>query len=256
MSNLTTKDFFSKDGLFSLTVTLENGEILFDAETVAKSLGFIKVELKNGKTYESIRWERVNNYLGNFRPQLGEIKKGDFIPESAVYKLAFKASNEVAEKFQDWLAIDVIPNIRKHGAYMTDETLEKALTDPDFLIKLATQLKETKQELKEKNKFIKQIAISENSLLVREVAKIASKENIKIGEKRLYNKLREWGLVFKKSTEPTQRAIDQGLLESVEGAKETCKGVFTYKTTKVTGKGQIYIIDRLIKETTKGIQPL
>ncbi|KHO39940.1 antirepressor, partial [Clostridium tetani] len=93
-------------------------------------------------------------------------------------------------------------------------------------------------------------------LLVREVAKIASKENIKIGEKRLYNKLREWGLVFKKSTEPTQRAIDQGLLESVEGAKETCKGVFTYKTTKVTGKGQIYIIDRLIKETTKGIQPL
>ncbi|KHO39183.1 hypothetical protein OR62_06750, partial [Clostridium tetani] len=105
MSNLLTKDFFSKDGLFSLTVTLENGEILFDAETVAKSLGF--TEIKNGKEY--VRWRTVNGYLKFSQ----DVAKGDFIPEPAVYKLAFKASNEVAEKFQDWLAIDVIPNIRK-----------------------------------------------------------------------------------------------------------------------------------------------
>ncbi|WP_458693156.1 BRO-N domain-containing protein, partial [Parvimonas micra] len=68
----------------------------------------------NGKQY--IRWNRVNEYLPDDLPL---VAKGDLIPEPLVYKLAFKASNEIAEKFQDWLAIEVIPSIRKHGAYMT-----------------------------------------------------------------------------------------------------------------------------------------
>jgi len=103
--------------VFNLAVKLENGEWVFDVERVARCLGIIKKEIKNGKPYTSIRWERINEYLGNFRPQLGEIKKGDFIPEPAVYKLAFKASNEVAEKFQDWLAIDVLPQLRQTNEY-------------------------------------------------------------------------------------------------------------------------------------------
>ncbi|MDA6141418.1 hypothetical protein OSK03_26935, partial [Escherichia coli] len=70
----------------------------------------------NNKEY--IRWERVNSYLPDSFPQVG---KGDYIPESLVYKLAFKASNEVAEKFQDWLAIEVIPSIRKQGSYSIEQ---------------------------------------------------------------------------------------------------------------------------------------
>lgn len=94
--------------MFKVSIQLENGEILFDVENVARSLGL--TQKKNGTGY--VRWERVNDYLNN-SPLVG---KGDFIPESAVYKLAFKANNEVAEKFQDWLAIEVLPSIRKHGA--------------------------------------------------------------------------------------------------------------------------------------------
>lgn len=132
--------------------------------------------------------------------------------------------------------------------YLTDEKIEEVLTDPDTIIKLATQLKNERTRRLEAERFNKQIAISENSLLVREVAKIASKDNITIGEKRLWNKLREWGLIFKNSTEPMQEYIDRGYFEVVEGAKDTYKGTFTYRTTRVTGKGQVYIIKRLLKE--------
>ena len=118
-----------------------------------------------------------------------------------------------------------------------------------MVLDLRKQNEKIQKELEEKNKFINQIAISKNSLKVAEVAQIASKNGIKIGQNRLWAKLREWGLIKESSKyDPKQRYIDCGYFEIVEGAKETYKGVFTYKTTKVTGKGQVYIIDKLLKE--------
>ena len=116
-----------ENNLFQLEVKTENGESLFDVETVARSLGF--TQEKNGKEY--IRWETVNKYLKKYLSQ--EVGKNDFISEPMVYKLAFKA-----EKFQDWLATEVLPQIRKHGMYATDELLN----NPDLLIEVATKLKE------------------------------------------------------------------------------------------------------------------
>ncbi|WP_062805965.1 phage antirepressor KilAC domain-containing protein [Enterococcus pernyi] len=120
--------------LFRLEVKSENGESLFDVESVARSLGITTTTTKNGKRYENVRWSRVNSFL----PQVAEVKSGDFISEPMVYKLAFKANNEVAEKFQDWLAVEVLPSIRKNGMYATDELLN----NPDLLIEVATKLKE------------------------------------------------------------------------------------------------------------------
>lgn len=121
-----------ENNLFELEVKTENGESLFNAETVARSLGF--VEIKNGKEY--VRWRTVNGYLKKYLSQ--EVAKNDFISEPMVYKLAFKANNALAEKFQDWLAVEVLPQIRKHGMYATDELLN----NPDLLIEVATKLKE------------------------------------------------------------------------------------------------------------------
>lgn len=121
-----------ENNLFELEVKTENGESLFNAETVARSLGF--VETKNGKEY--VRWRTVNGYLKKYLSQ--EVAKNDFISEPMVYKLAFKANNALAEKFQDWLASEVLPQIRKHGMYATDELLN----NPDLLIEVATKLKE------------------------------------------------------------------------------------------------------------------
>ncbi|MEA1855622.1 ORF6C domain-containing protein [Cytobacillus sp. OWB-43] len=100
-----------KNNLFEVAAKIENDQILFDVEQVAKSLGF--TQRKGQKEY--IRWETVNRYLEKYVSQ--QVGKGDLIPEPLVYKLAFKASNELAEKFQDWLAIEVIPQIRKTGKY-------------------------------------------------------------------------------------------------------------------------------------------
>lgn len=122
-----------ENNLFQLEVKTENGESLFDVETVAKSLGI--VDVKNDVEY--VRWQRVNNYLGKNSPL---VAKGDYISEPMVYKLAFKANNALAEKFQDWLASEVLPQIRKHGMYATDELLN----NPDLLIEVATKLKEEK----------------------------------------------------------------------------------------------------------------
>lgn len=90
--------------------------------------------------------------------------------------------------------------------------------------------------------------ITENSLLVREVAKIASKYGVVIGEKKLWNTLREWGFIFKNSTEPKQIGINRGYFEVIEGQRINYNKIFTYHTTRVTDRGQEYIISRLISE--------
>lgn len=101
--------------LFKVSAKTEDEQVLFDAGQVAESLGF--TETKGNKLY--IRWRTVNAYLEKYVSQ--HLAKGDFIPEALVYKLAFKASNDLAEKFQDWLAIEVIPSIRKHGSYQVEQ---------------------------------------------------------------------------------------------------------------------------------------
>lgn len=233
------------------TIQNKDGSISINAEDTA--IGFGWYQIKNGKKYP--KWERVNSFISEFEnsPQVG---KEDYIPESVFYLLGMKASNKVAQEFQKWLAVEVIPQIRKTGGYIPineEETeqdiLAKALLIAQNTLKRKDELLKSKdKELEEKNRFINQLAASENSLLVREVAKVASKQNIVIGEKRLWAKLREWGLIFLKSTEPKQIGIDKGLFEVNEGTKESKGKVFTYRTTRVTGKGQAYIIERLLKE--------
>lgn len=178
------------------------------------------------------------------------------INESGLYSLILSSKLPGAKKFKRWVTSEVLPQIRKTGGYIPineeeseQDILAKALLIAQNTLKKKDELIKAKdKELESKNRFLNQLAASENSLLVREVAKVASKENIVIGEKRLWAKLREWGLVFKNSTEPKQVGIDKGLFEVNEGTKESKGKVFTYRTTRVTGKGQAYIIKKLIEE--------
>lgn len=122
----------------NLKVKEENGQILFDAETAAIKIGL--TQEKNNLIY--VRWERVNKLLGN-SPRVG---KGDYLTEPQLYKLAIKAESAQAENFQDWVTSEVLPAIRKHGTYMTDQTIEEVLTNPDTIIRLATDLKNERRE--------------------------------------------------------------------------------------------------------------
>lgn len=241
-----------KNEIFEVSAKFENGEVSFDVEQVARCLGITR--MKNEKVY--VRWDRLNSYLPKHSPQVG---KGDLIPEPLVYKLAFKASNDIAEQFQDWLAIEVLPSIRKHGAYMTDQVLEQAVTNPEFMIGILTKLKEEKEKLAAAQQqivqqqplvvFAEACMQSNQSLKVSEVAKMAAKHNVKIGQRQLFAKLREWNLMFKRSTEPTQLGVEKEYFEIAQGVKQKPSGEpFTWTTTYVTPKGQAYIIDRLKKE--------
>lgn len=246
-----------KNNLFEVAAKLENGEVLFEAEKVAKCLGL--TDNKNNKEY--VRWNRVNEYLGSFAT-FGEIKKGDFIPEPTVYKLAFKAGNEIAERFQDWLALDVLPSIRKHGAYMTENVIEEALTNPDLLIRLATNLKQEKaarleaekqiEKQKPKVIFAEALEVSKNTILVGELAKLLKQNGVNIGAKRLFVWLRDNGYLIKRKGSdrnmPTQYSMDLGLFEVKETSITHADGhTRVTKTPKVTGKGQIYFINKFKK---------
>ncbi len=142
---LTRKDFKNEElGLQVRATENEDGSISISAEDTA--IGFGWMQQKQGKAY--VRWETINSYCSElgFSQQVG---KDDYIPESLFYLLGMKANNEVAQKFQKWLAMDVIPSIRKNGAYMTDNVLEQALENPDFAIGLLTKLKEEKEVRKQ-----------------------------------------------------------------------------------------------------------
>ena len=112
-----------------------------NVEDIARGLGF--VQTKNGVEY--VRWETVNNYLQSygFSQNVG---KEDYIPEHVFYLLAMKASNEAAKDFQRKIATEILPSIRKHGVYMTAEAAEKIISNPDFIIGLANQVKQARAE--------------------------------------------------------------------------------------------------------------
>ena len=232
------------------------GQILFNPKHVAECLDIKNVNDNISRMNSKQVVKLKNSDIG--KPDIRKLNNAgeNFLTESGVYKLIFKSHKEEAEKFQDWVTDEVLPTIRKTGGYlgadenMTDEEImAKALMVAQKTINKKDEIIKAKDiELEDKNKFINQIAVSENSLLVREVAKIASKQGVVIGEKRLWDKLRQWGFIFKNSTEAKQEGIDRGYFEIVEGSKTAKEKTFTYHTTRVTGKGQVYIINKLLKE--------
>lgn len=237
----------------------ETGTAYLNSGDVARGFGFTKTETKNGVKYESVRWARVNEYLSSFgfRPNVGE---DDFLPENMVYRLGFKASNEAAQKFQAVLADEVLPAIRKHGAYMTEEALEKAITEPDFLIKLATNLKEEKEKRLEAERqieadrpkvtFANAVNVSKDGMLLGMLAKLLHQNGVDIGQKRLFQWMRDKGYLMKNGTDknmPTQKARELGLFKVKERAIDNPDGsVRLTRTTLVTGKGQEYFINKFL----------
>ena len=137
-----------------------------------------------------------------------------------------------------------LKEISKPDSYMIDDPIERAKR----WIEERERYNKVAAELEEQNSFVNKISESNGSMLVREVAKLASKGNITIGEKALWNKLREWGYISRKSTEPMQSTINAGWFEVIERVVERDGKTFVYKTTKVTSKGQIHIIKKLSKE--------
>lgn len=192
---------------------------------------------------------------------MGRQQEAKFVDEGNLYRLISHSKLPTAEKFESWVFDEVLPTIRKHGAYMTTETLEKALYNPDFLIRLANELKDTKEHVKhletkidnDKPKviFADAVSVSNQCILIGELAKLIKQNGVDTGQKRLFQWLRDNGYLIKRGgtdyNMPTQRAMDMKLFEIKETTVTHSDGHVTLnKTVKVTGKGQQYFINKFL----------
>lgn len=236
-----------------------NNEPWFVGKDVAEMLGYAKPEnaIANHVDEEDKNSTLIQGSGSNYK------SKAIIINESGLYSLVLSSKLPSAKEFKRWITHEVIPAIRKHGAYMTEDTLEKALTSPDFLIQLATQLKEEKEKRlaaekqiemdRPKTIFADAVSASHTSILVGEMAKILRGNGVEIGQKRFFDWLRENGyLIRRKGTDynmPTQRAMELGLFEIKEGSYVNGSGVnIITKTPKITGKGQQYFVNKFLTD--------
>lgn len=198
---------------------------------------------------------------------LGRQGMTNIVSEYGLYNLILASRKKEAKKFKRWITHEVIPSIRKHGAYMSSEVIEKTLSDPDYLIRLATNLKEEKAKRalaeaqierdKPKVLFADTVSASNKSCLVGELAKLISQEAIrrgeiskKIGQNNLFAWMRSNGYLCKsgeRKNQPLQQYVEQGLFELKKGTYVDGNGVNVLTTTtKVTGKGIIYFINKFL----------
>ena len=242
---------FENSEFGKVRVSVVNGEPLFCLSDVCKIL-----DLHTGMTKQRLDEKGVSSIdtltKGGVQPII-------YINEKNLYRVIMRSDKPQAEPFQDWVCGDVLPSIRKHGVYMTPETIEKTLTSPDFIIKLATQLKDEQEKRKQAEEkieadkpkvlFSEAVSASNKSILVRELAKLITQNGYQIGEKQLYERLRKAGYLCSSGesyNQPTQTYMNMGLFH-LKKTSVICDGESkVYTVTKVTPKGQIYFINKFL----------
>lgn len=234
-----------------------NDKPYFVANDIAKALGYKRVaDAVTAHCKGSVK----HRYLTEGGEQ--EIK---VIPEGDVYRLIARSKLPQAEKFEKWVFDEVLPSIRKTGGYiagqehMTDDELlanailvaQRKIAERDKVIQAQN---DTITELKPKAVFADAVSSSKTSILIGDMAKLLRQNGIEIGQKRLFDWLRNNGYLIKRKGSdwnmPTQRSVEMGLFEIKESTHLDGNGCnITTKTSKVTGKGQVYFINKFLKAT-------
>lgn len=199
------------------------------------------------------------------------------VNEPGLYSLVLGSRKPEAKAFKRWITHEVIPAIRKHGGYMTPEKVEEALLNPDVLIQLATELKEERNKnkalhdlaveqdkhiarqndriatLEPKGIFADSVSASDTAILIGELAKIIKQNGTDIGQNRLFQWMRDQKyLIGRKGTDynmPTQKSMKLGLFTIKETTiNHSDSHVSISKTPKVTGKGQVYFVNKFLRK--------
>ena len=247
----TLKVFQNKEFGQVRTVLVDN-KPYFVANDVAKSLGYKRpADAITAHCKGSVKYR----YLTEGGEQ--ELK---IIPEGDVYRLVVKSKLPSAEKFESWVFDEVLPSIRKNGGYINGQ---ETLSDDELMAKalMVAQNKIAERDkvierMKPKEIFADAVSTSKTSILVGDLAKLICQNGVQIGQKRLFEWLRNNGYLIKSGTSrnmPSQRYLEQGLFEIKESNIQNPDGsVRITKTTKVTGKGQIYFVNKFLEQLTGG----
>lgn len=200
------------------------------------------------------------------RLNLGRQGETNFITESGLYAVILRSDKPNARKFRKWVTSEVLPSIRKNGGYIAgqetlsdDELMAKALlvaqnkiAERDTLI---AEQQRAIEQMKPQKIFAEAVATSHTSILVGDLAKLICQNGVQIGQKRLFEWLRNNNFLIKSGASrnmPQQRYIEQGLFEIKESNIQNPDGsVRITRTTKVTGKGQIYFINKFLEGEEK-----
>ena len=244
---------FKNEAFGKVRTVLQNGEPWFVAKDVCDCLSIGNYRDAVSRLDDDERGSVEVDTLGG--------KQGmTAVNEYGLYNLVLSSRKPEAKEFKRWITHEVIPAIRKHGAYMTEDTIKKALTSPDFLIQLATELKEEQAARRaaeaqiEANKpkviFADAVSTAHTSILIGDLAKFIRQNGKEIGGKRLFEWLRNNNYLIKSGSSrnmPTQYSMELGLFEVMERAINNPDGsIRVTKTTKVTGKGQQYFINKFL----------
>lgn len=240
-----------------IRISVINSEPWFVGKDVAEILGY-------QRTADAIRTHVDSEDKGVGEIQTpGGTQTMTVINESGLYSLILSSKLPTAKKFKRWVTSEVLPAIRKHGAYLTEQKVEEILTNPDTIIKLATRLKEEREARKQAEQlieaqkpkviFAEAVSTSHSSILIGDLAKILRGNGVNIGQRRLFQWMRDHGYLIKQKgasyNMPTQRAMDMGLFRVKEGTYINGSGAnIVTKTTKVTGRGQQFFINKFLKE--------
>ena len=228
----------------------KNGEPWFVGRDVCNILGYANAS-------KAIA-DHVDNEEKLYNESLSSLgqRGGWLINESGLYSLILSSKLPNAKRFKHWVTSEILPSIRKHGMYATDELIN----NPDVFIQVLQELKaerERKAALEaqaEANRpkiiFADAVAASHNSILIGDLAKLIKQNGVDIGQKRLFEWLRNNGYLMKSGASynlPTQKSMELKLFEIKERTINNPDGsIRTTKTTKVTGKGQQYFINKLL----------
>ena len=248
---------FNSPEFGQVRTVLVNNEPYFVGKDVAEILGYSNTRAALGAHVD----EEDKTDGVAIRDAIGREQQPIVINESGLYSLIISSKLPKAKQFKHWITAEVLPSIRKHGAYMTPETIESVLLSPDTLIKLAQNLKDEQEKRRAaeaqiaadrpKVVFADSVSVSNTSILIGDLAKILKQNNIDMGQKRLFQWMRDTGYLIKRKgaeyNSPTQRAMEKGLFEIKETVITHADGHTSIsKTTKVTGKGQIYFINKFL----------
>lgn len=241
---------FEKNEVRTIVV---NDEPYFVGKDVAEILGYKNTSktLKDHVDNEDKRGERIVTPSGE---QVATI-----INESGLYSLILKSKLPNARKFKRWVTSEVLPQIRKHGAYLTDEKAYDITHNPnslaDLLLQAGEQLKQkdlTIQEMQPKALFSDAVRGSVNSCLVTELATILKQNGVNIGQNRLFEWLRDNGYICRdgrRKNKPTQRSMDLKIMDVREHVRTNSQGeLVTTFTPLVTGKGQVYFVNKFLNK--------
>lgn len=179
--------------------------------------------------------------------------KATCINESGLYSLVLSSKLPTAKKFKRWVTSEVLPAIRKTGGYHVPQSPAEQMAQGLLAAqKLLAEKDKRIEEMRPKEIFADAVSASKTSVLVRDLAKVIKQNGVDIGQNRLFDWLRKNGYLIKGGSDrnmPTQRAMNMKLFEIKVGTHTNGDGVnVTTRTTKVTGKGQVYFVNKFLRK--------